>query len=422
MAFAAKPVPREIRRRFLPEKKRTLMPAQVVTQRSRGFICVNAHPEGCARNVECQVAEAQAAAPTRLAGIRNALVIGASTGYGLASRVALGWGYGARTLGVFFERPPEGDRTATAGWYNTAEFHRLALRDGLHAASLNADAFSDEAKRAAVEILKRDMAPVDLVVYSLASPKRTHPRTGVVHNSTLKPIGKPYTNKTIDLATQKVYEITVEPATEQEIADTVAVMGGEDWKFWIEALLAEGLLAQGARTIAYSYIGPTLTRPIYWDGTIGRAKLNLEKTARELEALLARRVAGNAWISVNKAIVTQASAAIPVVPLYMSLLFKVMKQEEIDEDAAAQMRRLYLQVQAPGQALVLDGAHRIRLDDREMRPDVQAEIAFLWPQVTTDNLLELSNFAGFDRGFKNLFGFDVEGVDYAKPVEIDVRW
>jgi len=405
------------------------MPVQVVTQRSRGFICVNAHPEGCARNVERQVDEAQAAlhspagaTPARLAGIRNALVIGGSTGYGLASRVALGWGYGARTLGVFFERAPEGDRTATAGWYNTVAFHHLAQRDGLQAASLNADAFSDEAKRAAVEILKREMAPVDLVVYSLASPKRTHPRTGVTHNSTLKPIGKAYTNKTIDLATRKVQEITVEPASEQEIADTVAVMGGEDWKFWIDTLLEEGLLAKGARTIAYSYIGPTLTWPIYWDGTIGRAKLDLEKTARELEALLAQRVGGHAWISVNKAIVTQASAAIPVVPLYMSLLFKVMKQEEIDEDAAAQMRRLYLQLQAPGEEMILDGAHRIRLDDREMRADIQAEVAILWPQVTTENLLELSDFAGFDRGFKNLFGFEVEGVDNAKPVETDVRW
>ncbi|HKO04592.1 MAG TPA: bifunctional NADH-specific enoyl-ACP reductase/trans-2-enoyl-CoA reductase, partial [Candidatus Acidoferrales bacterium] len=196
----------------------------------------------------------------------------------------------------------------------------------------------------------------------------------------------------------------------------------EDWKFWIERLLAEGLLAEGARTIAYSYIGPTLTWPIYWDGTIGRAKLDLEKTARELEALLAQRVRGNAWISVNKAIVTQASAAIPVVPLYMSLLFKIMKQEEIDEDAAAQMRRLYLQVQAPGQAMILDGAHRIRLDDRELRADIQAEVSMLWPEVTSENLLELSDFAGFDRGFKNLFGFEVEGVDYAKPVETDVCW
>ena len=404
------------------------MPQQVVTQRSRGFICVNAHPEGCARNVERQVAEA-AAAVTHAgagaiprAGIRNALIIGASTGYGLASRVALAWGYRAATLGVFFERPPEGDRTATAGWYNTADFHRLAKRDGLHAASLNADAFSDEAKRTVCDILKRQMAPVDLVVYSLASPKRLHPRTGVVHNSVLKPIDYAYTNKTIDLATKKIHQITIQPATEQEIADTVAVMGGEDWKFWIDALLAEGLLAQGARTIAYSYIGPTLTWPIYWDGTIGRAKLDLEKTAMELDALLASRVKGNAWISVNKAIATQASAAIPVVPLYMSLLFKVMKEEGIDEDAAAQMRRLYLEVHSPGQIPALDGHHRIRLDDRELRADVQAEVTLLWPEVTSENLLEISDFAGFDRGFKNLFGFDVEGVDYSKPVETDVRW
>jgi enoyl-[acyl-carrier protein] reductase/trans-2-enoyl-CoA reductase (NAD+) len=388
---------------------------------------VNAHPEGCARNVERQVAEAHAAV-TRTAGrvsragIRNALVIGASTGYGLASRAVLAWGYGAKTLGVFLERPPEGDRTATAGWYNTAAFHGLAQRDGLHAASLNADAFSDETKRTACEILKREMGPVDMVVYSLASPKRMHPRTGVVHNSVLKPIDYPYTSKTIDLATKKVHEITVQPATPQEIADTMAVMGGEDWKFWIETLLAEGLLAQGARTIAYSYIGPTLTWPIYWDGTIGRAKLDLEKTARELDALLASRVKGNAWISVNKAIVTQASAAIPVVPLYMSLLFKVMKEEEIDEDAAAQMRRLYLDVHIPGKVPVLDGDHRIRLDDRELRADVQAEVTLLWPEVTSDNLLEISDFAGFDRGFKNLFGFDVEGVDYSKPIETDVRW
>ena len=389
---------------------------------------MNAHPEGCARNVERQVAEARAAV-TRAgagqiprAGIRNALVIGGSTGYGLASRVALAWGYRAATLGVFFERPPEGDRTATAGWYNTAAFHRLAQRDGLKAASLNADAFSDEAKRAACEILKRELGPVDMVVYSLAAPKRLHPRTGVTHNSVLKPIDYAYTNKTIDLGTKKVHEITVQPATEQEIADTVAVMGGEDWKFWIETLLAEGLLAEGARTVAYSYIGPTLTWPIYWDGTIGRAKLHLEKTASELDALLSSRVKGNAWISVNKAIVTQASAAIPVVPLYMSLLFKVMKEEGIDEDAAAQMRRLYLDVHMPGKIPVLDGDHRIRLDDREMRADVQAEITLLWPQVTTDNLLEISDFAGFDRGFKNLFGFEVEGVDYSKPVETNVRW
>lgn len=399
------------------------MPQQVVNQKSRGFICVNAHPQGCARNVERQVAAVAAATGgARRSGIRNALVIGGSTGYGLASRVALAWGYGAGTLGVFFERAPEGDRTATAGWYNTAAFHRLAQRDGLRAASLNGDAFSDDAKRAACEILKRELGPVDLIVYSLASPKRQHPRTGVVHNSVLKPIGKPYTNKTVDLSSKKIQEITVQPATDQEISDTVAVMGGEDWKFWIETLAAEGLLAEGARTVAYSYIGPTLTWPIYWDGTIGRAKLDLEKTAAELDALLAGRFQGRAWISVNKAIVTQASAAIPVVPLYMSLLFKVMKQKQLDEDAAAQMRRLFLEILVPGKPPATDSARRIRLDDREMRADVQAEVGTLWPQVTSENLLQISDFAGFDRGFKNLFGFDVDGVDYSRPVETDVRW
>lgn len=400
------------------------MPRQVVTQRSRGFICINAHPEGCARNVERQVEQARTFRPQTKADAavpRRALVIGASTGYGLASRVALAWGYGARTLGVFFERPPEGDRTATAGWYNTAAFHRLAQRDGIFAASLNTDAFSDEAKRAAMDIIRRELAPLDLVVYSLASPRRTHPRTGAVHNSVLKPIGSAYTNKTIDLATKKIYEITVPPATDQEIADTVAVMGGEDWRFWLEALAAEGLLAPGARTVAYSYIGPELTWPIYWDGTIGRAKHDLEDTAAKLEARLAT-TGGHAWISVNKAIVTQASAAIPVVPLYMSLLFKAMKQRGTEEDAAGQMRRLFLEVLAPGRAPALDEARRIRLDDREMRPEVQKEVAELWPQVTTENLLELSDFAGFERGFKNLFGFDVEGVDYAQPVETDVQW
>jgi len=398
------------------------MPAQVVTQRSRGFICINAHPEGCALVVERQVAEACAAASTPVAGVRNALVIGGSTGYGLASRVALAWGCGARTAGVFFERAPEGDRTATAGWYNTVAFHRAAARDGLFATSLNGDAFSDDVKRATVDVIRRDLAPLDLVVYSLASPRRVHPRTGVVHNSTLKPIGAPYTNKTIDLSSKKVFEITVPPASEAEIVDTVAVMGGEDWRMWMEMLLEQGLLAQGARTLAYSYIGPELTWPVYRDGTIGRAKLDLEKTAGDLDALLTQRVGGHAWVSVNKAIVTQASAAIPVVPLYMSLLFRVMQQKGTDEDAAAQMRRLFFEVLAPGRAVATDNARRIRLDDREMRGEVQTEVAALWPRITTENLMELSDFAGFERGFRNLFGFAVDGVDYAQSVETELHW
>ena len=399
-----------------------VMAPQVVMQRARGFVCVNAHPEGCFRNVERQVAEVRGDLPVPVAGPKNVLVLGSSTGYGLASRVAAAWGFGARTLGIFFERPPEDSRTGTAGWYNTVAFHRLATRDALYACSLNGDAFADEVKRAAAEIIRREMGPIDLCIYSLAAPRRTHPRTGVVHNSTLKSIGAAYTNKTIDLSSRKVVEVTIPPATEREIADTVAVMGGEDWRMWAEMLLDEGLLAPGARTLAYSYIGPELTWPIYWHGTIGRAKEDLEKTAHQLDKLLATRLGGHAWISVNKAVVTQASAAIPVVPLYMSLLFRVLRRKQLDEDTAAQMRRLFFGSLAAGKEAVTDKAGRIRLDDREMRPDVQAEVAALWPHVTTENLLEISDFTAFERAFRNLFGFEVEGVDYSQPTETDLHW
>ena len=399
-----------------------VMAPQVVMQRARGFVCVNAHPEGCFRNVERQVAEVRGDLPVPVAGPKNVLVLGSSTGYGLASRVAAAWGFGARTLGVFFERPPEDSRTGTAGWYNTVAFHRLATRDALYACSLNGDAFADEVKRAAAEIIRREMGPIDLCIYSLAAPRRTHPRTGVVHNSTLKSIGAAYTNKTIDLSSRKVVEVTIPPATEREIADTVAVMGGEDWRMWAEMLLDEGLLAPGARTLAYSYIGPELTWPIYWHGTIGRAKEDLENTAHQLDELLATRLGGHAWISVNKAVVTQASAAIPVVPLYMSLLFRVLRRKQLDEDTAAQMRRLFFGSLAAGKEAVTDKAGRIRLDDREMRPEVQAEVAELWPDVTTENLLEISDFSAFERAFRNLFGFEVEGVDYSQPTETDLHW
>ncbi len=371
------------------------MPQQIIKRRSRGFICVNAHPEGCRRNVERWVTGVRGKIPTGQAGPKNVFVIGASTGYGLASRVAAAWGYGAKTLGVFFERPPEGDKTATAGHYNTVAFHSLARKDGLFAASINGDAFSDEVKRDAVEVIRKQMAPVDLVIYSLASPKRTDPRTGQVHNSVLKPVGQAFTNQTIELDSGKVVSVTLQPANENEIADTVAVMGGDDWRRWMEMLLEEKLLAEGARTLAYSYIGPEITWPIYRDGTIGQAKKDLERAASDLDAVLAKTLAGHAWVSVNKAVVTQASAAIPVVPLYLSLLPVVMK---------------------------LDDARRLRLDDREMRSDVQAEVAALWPQVTTENLRSMSDFAGFQREFRGLFGFEVDGVDYEQPTETDLHW
>ena len=353
---------------------------------------------------------------------KNVLVIGASTGYGLASRIAAAWGYGAKTLGVFFERPPEGDKSATAGHYNTVAFHSMAKRDGLFAASINGDAFSDEIKRAAAEMIRKEMAPIDLVIYSLASPKRTDPRTGKVHNSVLKPVGQAFTNRTIELDSEKVVSITLQPANQDEIADTVAVMGGDDWRLWMNMLLEEKLLAPGARTLAYSYIGPEITWPIYRDGTIGQAKKDLERAAKDLDAALANQLGGNAWVSVNKAVVTQASAAIPVVPLYLSLLPLVMRKKNLDEGPLEQMRRLFTDFLCTGHAPKLDEARRLRLDDREMRGDVQAEVAVLWPQVTTENLRAVSDFAGFQREFRGLFGFEVEGVDYEQPTETDLRW
>jgi len=395
------------------------MSRQVIKRRSRGFICVNAHPEGCRLNVERQIAVAEQA-PPREGAPRNVLVIGASTGYGLASRIAAGWGYGARTLGVFFERPPDEEKTATAGYYNTVALDQRARRDGLLAAHINGDAFSDECKREAIEIVRRELAPLDLIIYSLASPKRAHPRTGVVHNSVLKPIGQPYSNRTIELDSEKVVNITLPPASEREISDTVAVMGGDDWRMWIDALAQEGLLAPGVRALAYSYIGPELTWPIYRDGTIGRAKNDLEQSARLLDAFLSPKFGGRALICVNKAVVTQASAAIPVVPLYVSLLIKVMTEKGLEEGPIEQMRRLFADL-GTNADLETDETGRLRLDDREMRADVQAEIARLWPQVTTENLRLLADFASFQRQFRNLFGFDVEGVDYQRPVETNIE-
>jgi enoyl-[acyl-carrier protein] reductase/trans-2-enoyl-CoA reductase (NAD+) len=398
------------------------MPQQIIKRRSRGFICVNAHPEGCRRNVEQWIAGVRGKIPTGQAGPRNVLVIGASTGYGLASRIAAAWGYGAKTLGVFFERPPEGDKTATAGHYNTVAFHSLAQKAGLFAASINADAFSDEVKRNAVDVLRRQMAPVDLVIYSLASPKRTDPRTGQVHNSALKPIGQAFTNRTIELDSGKVVSVTLQPANGNEIADTVAVMGGDDWRRWMEILLAEKLLAEGARTLAYSYIGPEITWPIYRDGTIGQAKKDLERAASDLDASLAKNLGGYAWVSVNKAVVTQASAAIPVVPLYLSVLPVVMRGKKLDEGPLEQIRRLFTDFLYAGGPPKLDEARRLRLDDREMRNDVQAEVAALWPQITTENLGSITDFAGFQREFRGLFGFEVDGVDYEQPTETDLHW
>lgn len=397
------------------------MALQVVQRRSRGFICLNAHPEGCRRNVEQQIEVIVGGDASRRNGPAKALIIGASTGYGLASRIAAAGGFGAKTVGIFLERPPEGNKTASAGFYNTAAFHDFASQNRLFAASINGDAFADETKRAACELLRRELGKVDLIVYSLAAPKRIDPASGV-HHSVLKPIGNSYTNKTVDLDSEKVTEVTIAPASGQQIADTIAVMGGADWKLWINMLEEQGLLSENVRTVAYSYIGPEMTWPIYRDGTIGRAKQHLEETARALNSYLRAKFGGEARIAVNKAIVTQASAAIPVVPLYMSSLFRVMKQKNLEEGAIEQMRRLFFDFLADDAAPKFDDQGRIRLDDREMLSDVQAEVVSLWPQVNSENLRELTDFAGFQHDFRALFGFEVEGVDYSDAVETQLSW
>lgn len=388
----------------------------IIKPKVRGFVCVTAHPTGCAAHVQEQIDYVKSKGPIK-DGPRNVLVVGSSTGYGLASRIAAAFGSGAKTLGIFFERPSEEGRPATPGWYNSIAFTHAARQDGLYAANLNGDAFSDDIKKQALEIIARDMGPIDLVVYSLASPRRTHPKTGVVHKSTLQPIGAPYTNKTVDTDKGIVSEVTIEPADEAGIADTVAVMGGEDWEMWMNALADAKLLAPGATAVAYSYIGPSHTWPVYKDGTIGRAKIDLERAARAIDAQLKAHGGGRAFISVNKALVTQASSAIPVVPLYISILYKVMKGKGLHEGCVEQMQRLFATHLYNGNSPRFDSEGRVRVDDWEMRDDVQAEVAAVWPQVTTENLAQLTDIAGYRTEFLKLFGFGLPGINYDADVE-----
>jgi len=389
----------------------------IVAPKIRGFICTTAHPVGCARHVAAQIAVVKTRGPIANAP-KKVLVIGASTGYGLASRIATAFGGGAATIGVFFERPSEGDRTATAGWYNTAAFEREATAAGLYARSFNGDAFSDDLKKTVVEAVKQDLGQVDCVVYSLASPRRVHPRTGEVFKSVLKPIGQSYSNKNLNTTNGQVNEVSIEPANDEEIAHTTAVMGGEDWEMWIDALQKADALAPGVRTLAYSYIGPSLTWPIYKNGTIGRAKEDLERAQRDLDAKLAP-LGGKAWVSVNKALVTQASSAIPVVPLYISILYKAMKAAGSHEECAEQMDRLFRErLNTPNPAV--DEAGRLRLDDWEMADDIQGLVADRWNSITTENLADLADFAGYQESFHRLFGFGLPGVDYSADVDIHV--
>jgi enoyl-[acyl-carrier protein] reductase/trans-2-enoyl-CoA reductase (NAD+) len=396
------------------------MALQVVKPRIRGFICTNAHSVGCHQNVQNQVNHIKETAATKQNGL-NVLVVGASTGYGLASRIALTWAYAAKSIGIFYERPASGKRTATAGYYNSAAFHQLAAQDGFFADSINGDAFSDEIKREAIDRIRGSLGVVDMVVYSIAAPRRIHPRTGAEHNSVLKPIGQSYTSQTIDLNREVVTDVTLEAATEQEIDDTVAVMGGEDLEFWTDALLAEDLLAPGATVVTYSYIGPKLTWAIYRDGTIGKAKEDLETRVNKLDKTLTDKLGGNVYLSVNKAIVSQASMAIPVVPLYMSILNQIMDAKGTNEDPIAQMGRLFTEHLGPDLSPTLDAERRIRLDDRELRADVTAEIIERWGQINTDNFREISDYNGLQHSFRNLFGFDVDGVNYDEAIEIELN-
>jgi enoyl-[acyl-carrier protein] reductase/trans-2-enoyl-CoA reductase (NAD+) len=384
----------------------------IIEPRMRGFICLTSHPEGCLKNVQNQINYVKSNGKTEN-GPKKVLVIGASTGFGLASRIVSAFGSDAATIGVFFEKAPTEGRTASPGWYNSAAFEQEAKKAGIYAKSINGDAFSDEIKRQTLDLIKKDLGKIDMVIYSLASPVRLHPKTGVLHRSTLKPIGQKYTNKTVDFHTGKVTEVSIEQANEEDIANTIAVMGGEDWKFWMEALKQEDLLEKGATTIAYSYIGPSLTEPVYRKGTIGKAKDDLEATSFEIEKLL-QDLNGKSFVSVNKALVTQASSAIPVIPLYISLLYKIMKENGTHEGCIEQIQRLFKERLFNGDSIPVDEKGRIRIDDLEMRDLVQSEVAKLWDAADTETLPELGDLNGYKQDFLNLFGFGFDGVDYLK--------
>lgn len=389
----------------------------IIKPRTRGFICTTAHPKGCALQVAAQVQYVQER-PT-IQGPRNVLVIGASAGYGLASRIVAAFGAGANTVGIYRQGERSSGRTASAGWYNSAAFELAAQEAGLKSYSVTGDAFSDETKDKAIELIRRELGQIDLVVYSVASARRTHPKTGAVSNSVLKPIEQTYTNKTVNFHTGEVSMITIDPATEDEIHETVEVMGGEDWQMWIDELQKAGVLADGAATVAYSYIGSQITQPIYREGTIGRAKDHLEATAQQLNKQLGAK-GGRAYVTVSKALVTQSSSAIPVVPLYISALYKVMKEKGIHEGCIEQTYRLFADRLYGPNEVPVDGEGRIRIDDWEMREDVQEEVAKLWAAITTDNIEQLSDLEGYREEFFQLFGFETDGVDYEEDIDPNV--
>jgi len=384
----------------------------IIKPKVRGFICINAHPTGCAENVAQQIDYIKAQDFDQANGRpKNVLIIGASTGYGLASRITAAYGFGAKTLGLFFEKPGSEKRTGSAGYYNSAAFDSQAKADGLYSKSINGDAFSNQTKEQVIELIKADMGEVDMVVYSLASPRRTDPLTGETHMSTLKPIGKTHTTKSLNTDTKIISEVSVEAANDDEIASTIKVMGGEDWALWIDALSDAGVLAEGAKTVAYTYIGDKLTKPMYGDATIGKAKEHLDVTAADLNS----RLDVDARVSVLKAVVTQASAAIPVMPLYLSILFKEMKLAGSQEGCIEQLYRLFTEC-VYSENPRLDQDNRFRVDELELKPEMQAKVEAAWAKVTSENLAELSDYDGYRSEFLRLFGFGIEGVDYDADV------
>jgi enoyl-[acyl-carrier protein] reductase/trans-2-enoyl-CoA reductase (NAD+) len=391
--------------------------AMIISPKMRGFICTTAHPAGCAEHVKEQIQFVKKNG--QFTGPKNVLVIGASTGYGLASRIAATFGAGAKTIGIFYEKAAENNRTASAGWYNTAAFETIAHDEKHYAKSINGDAFSHAIKQQTVDLIKADLGKIDLVIYSLASPRRVHPDTGVVYSSVLKPINQTYTSKTVDPLRKEVKDITLEAATQDEIDQTIQVMGGEDWQMWIDLLLEQNLLADGAITLAYDYIGPELTHPIYKNGSIGKAKEHLYQTSLTLNKQLSA-IHGQAFLSVNKGLVTQASAAIPVVPLYISLLYKLMKEKGTHEGCIEQISRLLKDKVYATNPPARDNEGRVRMDDYEMHADIQKQINELWPLVTTENVEELTDVDGYRDEFHRLFGFHFKDVNYDDDISPEV--
>ena len=388
----------------------------IITPKIRGFICTTAHPAGCEQNVKEQIAYTKAQGEIS-DGPKRVLVIGSSSGYGLASRITAAFGSGASTIGVFFEKPATEKRTGTAGWYNSAAFDRLAHEEGLYAKSLNGDAFSHDAKTKTIELIKQDLDQIDMVIYSLASPVRKLPDTGEVIRSVLKPIGQPYKTTAVDTNKDALYEATVEPASDEEVANTVTVMGGQDWELWMAALSEAGVLADGCKAVAYSYIGTEITWPIYWEGALGEAKKDMDRAAHAIDNNL-KAINGSANIAVLKSVVTQASSAIPVMPLYIAMSFKKMREEGIHEGCIEQISRMFRErlYKTDGSVAEVDEDNRLRLDDWELRDDIQTYCKELWPQLTDDNLTELTDYRLYKDEFLKLFGFGVAGVYYEADV------